>query len=89
MIHTFFEPGEIRRRRKELGLSQQRLAELSGLSIRTIVRLELGENKRGGTAYTLSCIARALEAVENTADGENACLSEPDTTEREETTDGK
>jgi transcriptional regulator with XRE-family HTH domain len=78
MIQTLFEPGEIRRRRRGLGLSQQRLAELSGLSIRTIVRLELGENKRGGTAYTLNCILKALEVAENALSGENPIKEDGD-----------
>ncbi len=63
MISTLFEPGEIIRRRKELGLTQQKLAELSGLSLRTVIRLEHAENKRGGTIYTLSQIAKALETA--------------------------
>ena len=65
MTHIWLEPGEIRQRRINLGLSQQRLAELSGLAIRTIVRLESGENKRGGTTYTMNRVLGALEAVES------------------------
>ena len=63
MISTLFEPGEIIRWRKELDLTQQKLAELSGLSLRTVIRLEHAENKRGGTIYTLSQIAKALETA--------------------------
>jgi transcriptional regulator with XRE-family HTH domain len=65
MSHSLLEPGEIRRQREELGLTQQRLAELSGLSLRTIVRLERGENKRGGTTDTLGRILEVLDTVEH------------------------
>ena len=57
------EGAEIRQRREELGLTQQRLAELAGLAIRTVVRAERGTNKRGGTVRTLRCIAEVFDTA--------------------------
>ncbi|UFH57603.1 helix-turn-helix domain-containing protein [Spirosoma sp. KNUC1025] len=45
--------------RRERNLSQEELADLAGLSIRTIQRLEKGESV--GSAYTLRTLARALQ----------------------------
>ncbi|MBD2705577.1 helix-turn-helix domain-containing protein [Spirosoma sp. BT702] len=45
--------------RRGRNLSQEELADLSGLSIRTIQRLEKGESV--GSAYTLRTLARALQ----------------------------
>ena len=48
----------IRKLRLELGLSQEQLAGMSGVSVRTIQRVERGA---GATAETLKCLAAALD----------------------------
>lgn len=50
----------IRRRRKELGLSQDKLSKLAGVAYNTIVKIESGENPNP-TIETLKKIAKALE----------------------------
>ena len=47
----------VRKLRLEMGLSQEQLAEMSGVSPRTIQRVERGA---GATAETLKCLAAAL-----------------------------
>lgn len=55
--------------RKKKGLSQEELAELSNINLRTIQRIESGVNTPRG--YTLQAIARALEvSVEYLSDNE-------------------
>ncbi|MCL2515840.1 MAG: XRE family transcriptional regulator [Microbacteriaceae bacterium] len=49
--------GNVRRRRAELGLSQARLAEESGLSRRTIISIEAGEANIGLTAVDRLALA--------------------------------
>lgn len=49
----------LKKHRRLRNLSQEELAELSGLSIRTIQRLEKGESV--GSAYTLRTLAAALQ----------------------------
>ncbi len=51
--------GRIRKRRKELGLSQKDLAEGAGLSLRTVQRIENDQNSPRG--WTLRAIAEVLE----------------------------
>jgi transcriptional regulator with XRE-family HTH domain len=61
MASVMLEAQGIRQRREALGLSQQERPQLAGLSIRTVVRLEHGENARAGTVCTILRIAEALE----------------------------
>lgn len=49
---------EIRERRKELGITQPELAELAGVNVNTVVRLE-----RGVTNPTLDVLVRIGEAL--------------------------
>lgn len=49
---------EIRERRKELGITQPELAELAGVNVNTVVRLE-----RGVTNPTLEVLVRIGEAL--------------------------
>lgn len=49
----------LKKHRRLRNLSQEELAELSGLSIRTVQRLEKGESV--GSAYTLRTLAMALQ----------------------------
>lgn len=48
--------------REKLNLTQEELAEKSGLSVRTIQRIESGANPKG---YTLRKLAQALGINEN------------------------
>ena len=50
----------IRQRRKELGLSQDKLSKLAGVAYNTIVKIESGENPNP-TIETLKKIAKALK----------------------------
>lgn len=50
----------IRRYRKKLGLSQDRLSKLAGVAYNTIVKIESGENSNP-TFETLTKIAKALD----------------------------
>lgn len=50
----------IRRKRKELGLSQDKLSKLAGVAYNTIVKIESGENPNP-TIETLQKIANALD----------------------------
>ncbi len=50
----------IRRYRKKLGLSQDKLSKLAEVAYNTIVKIESGENKNP-TLDTLKKIAKALE----------------------------
>lgn len=49
----------LKKHRRLRNLSQEELAELSGLSVRTVQRLEKGESV--GSAYTLRTLATALQ----------------------------
>jgi transcriptional regulator with XRE-family HTH domain len=62
---TLLTPAEIKQKRLALGLTQQRLAELSKLAIRTVVRFEHGDYALGGTVYALKKITDALTAYES------------------------
>jgi len=50
----------IRQKRKELGLSQDKLSKLAGVAYNTIVKIESGENSNP-TIETLQKIAKALD----------------------------
>ncbi len=49
----------VRRLRKQRGISQGRLAKFAGVSLNTVVKLEIGENENP-TIGTLMQIAKAL-----------------------------
>lgn len=49
----------VRNRRKELGLTQQQLADLIGISQNSISSIETGQYKP--TAYTAALLCKALE----------------------------
>lgn len=51
----------LQRLRKRAGLSQQDLADRSGVSKRTIARLEQGVGDGGNRNHTVNCLARALK----------------------------
>jgi len=51
---------KIRQRRKELGLSQDKLSKLAGVAYNTVVKIESGENPNP-TVETLNKIAKALK----------------------------
>lgn len=51
---------KIRQRRKEVGLSQDKLSKLAGVAYNTIVKIESGENPNP-TIETLNKIAKALK----------------------------
>ena len=53
---------KLRKYRKVKGLSQEGLSEVSGISVRTIQRLEMGLSN--GSPYTLKSLAKALD-IEN------------------------
>ena len=50
---------KIKQRRKEIGLSQDKLSKLAGVAYNTIVKIESGENPNP-TIETLKKIAKAL-----------------------------
>jgi len=50
----------IRKQRKKMGISQDKLSKLTGLSYNTIVKIESGKNPNP-TIKTLQKIARALD----------------------------
>ena len=54
----FFNPAKISRRRKALGLTQEKVARRSNLSITTVVQLEGG--KKEPLVNTLAKVAAAL-----------------------------
>lgn len=54
-------PETLRRLRKRAGFSQQDLADRSGVSKRTIARLETGIGESGNRNHTVRCLARALK----------------------------
>lgn len=60
----------MRQRREALGLSQIRLAVKAGVAVRTLVRIEQGEDTNVGT---LAKVADALEVrIADLFDGANA-----------------
>lgn len=54
-------PETLQRLRKRAGFSQQDLADRSGVSKRTIARLEKGIGESGNRNHTVRCLARALK----------------------------
>ncbi len=54
-------PGELRRRRERLGISQRRLGERAGRGLSTIQDFELG---RKVSAKSIALIATAMDALE-------------------------
>lgn len=58
--------------RERLNLTQKELAEQSGISIRTIQRIEAGDLPKG---YTLKTLAKALAVSENELLGKNESVS--------------
>ena len=54
-------PAQVRAARSLLGLSREQLAEASGVPLRTVARLELGEGSP--QKRTLAAIRAALEAA--------------------------
>lgn len=54
-------PETLKRLRKRAGFSQQDLADRSGVSKRTIARLEKGIGESGNRNHTVRCLARALK----------------------------
>lgn len=55
-------PCQIRAARALIGMSQQELAQLSGVGLATIKRIEAMGSELTGTARTLAKIQKALEA---------------------------
>lgn len=55
-------PSQIRAARALIGLSQQELAERSGVGLATIKRIEAAGHKISGNATTLVRLQKALEA---------------------------
>lgn len=55
-------PSQIRAARAIIGLSQQELADRSGVGLATIKRIEAARHKIAGNATTLVRIQKALEA---------------------------
>ena len=53
---------ELKEQRKNINITQEELSEKSGISLRTIQRIESGSIPKG---YTLKALARALEIDEN------------------------
>ncbi len=59
-----FSPGNLRRRREEMGLSRERLARVLGPSTSTVQRWELGESEPTASVFlNLSQILRAEPAL--------------------------
>jgi len=56
-------PIQVRAARVLLGLSQQELAERSGVGLATLKRIEAARSELTGTAQTMARIQRALEAA--------------------------
>lgn len=71
---------QIQQLRKEQGLSQEALADLAGLSIRTVQRLEAGVSKP--RAFTIRALAEALQVEVNV-------LTESESRKAEESKDYK
>ncbi|WP_159586210.1 helix-turn-helix domain-containing protein [Chelativorans xinjiangense] len=63
---------QMRAARALLGIDQKRLAELSGVSLPTIQRMEASEGNVRGVVDTLSKVVEALDAAGIELIGENA-----------------
>lgn len=64
--------GQLRASRALLGIDQRRLAELSGLSLPTIQRMESSEDVIRGNVDSLMKLAAALQSAGIELIGENA-----------------
>lgn len=65
-------PGQLRAARALLGIDQKRLAELAGVSLPTIQRMEASEGYVRGVVDTLTKVVAALEREGIELIGENA-----------------
>jgi transcriptional regulator with XRE-family HTH domain len=63
---------QLRAARALLGIDQRRLAELSGVSLPTIQRMEASEGRVRGVVETLTKVVEALDAAGIELIGENA-----------------
>lgn len=61
---------ELKKIREEMNLTQEELAEKSGISVRTIQRIESGTKPKG---YTLKALAAALGISEKRFVGSYCC----------------
>lgn len=65
---------KLQEQREKLNLTQEALAKKSGVSVRTIQRIESGISPKG---YTLKSLAKALNIAEETLVAGNESASEP------------
>ena len=65
-------PGQLRAARALLGIDQRRLAELAGLSVPTIQRMEASDDVIRGTVDSLTKLIAALDAAGIELIGEGA-----------------
>jgi transcriptional regulator with XRE-family HTH domain len=63
---------QLRAARALVGIDQRRLAELSGVSLPTIQRMEASEGRVRGVVETLTKVVEALDAAGIELIGENA-----------------
>ena len=68
--------GQLRAARALLGIDQRRLAELAGLSVPTIQRMEASDDVIRGTVDSLTKLITALEAAGLVLIGEGAASTE-------------
>ena len=68
--------GQLRAARALLGVDQRRLAELAGLSVPTIQRMEASDDVIRGTVDSLTKLIAALEAAGLVLIGEGAASAE-------------
>ena len=68
--------GQLRAARALLGFDQRRLAELAGLSVPTIQRMEASDGVIRGTVDSLTKLITALEAAGLVLIGEGAASAE-------------
>ncbi len=68
--------GQLRAARALLGLDQRRLAELAGLSVPTIQRMEASDDVIRGTVDSLTKLITALEAAGLVLIGEGVASTE-------------
>ena len=68
--------GQLRAARALLGFDQRRLAELAGLSVPTIQRMEASDDVIRGTVDSLTKLITALEAAGLVLIGEGAASTE-------------
>lgn len=68
-------PAQMRAARALLGIDQKQLAELSGVSLPTIQRMEASEGNVRGTIDTLTKVVEALDCAGIELIGDNAVSS--------------